>query len=437
MDIKEQEILNKHEERSKNGFSSLHKFVIDQKVCNYCGCCVSVCPSGCLSTGDESPQLIGECDKCGVCYMACPRTFLPMTSIQKWLFKTEEIPPLGSYTKAVLASSNNKEILDRAPDGGIVTTIFTYLLDNNLVDAVITTGKQHDCVWCYHPKPMVITDSDELLDAIDRKYDPNPLLTVLKETSNFKKVAFVGLACHVLALKKLQYAAYAYQEALPSLSKTARKLTKNIDVVIGLGCMCRFGKGKWDVILKEYGVDSEEMVTKHYEERISGDYVFHLEDGGEARVPHRRIIEYPHHMCFLCRDYDGYFSDITIDRSEYQEYSTVLIRNEKGEDIFNQCLERDLMNTRDIPDEGRDFLDAMIPMLESLSEHDTYGYEHFLKEGEFRLEPTTRDMMGHFEARRFRGIPENILLELLKKYPIFEFAKKKRKELGYENPDIF
>jgi len=28
-------------------------------------------------------------------------------------------------------------------------------------------------------------------------------------------------------------------------------------------------------------------------------------------------------------------------------------------------------------------------------------------------------------------------MELLKKYPLFEFARKKRKELGYENPDIF
>jgi len=30
-----------------------------------------------------------------------------------------------------------------------------------------------------------------------------------------------------------------------------------------------------------------------------------------------------------------------------------------------------------------------------------------------------------------------MFMELLKKYPLFEFAKKKRNELGYENPDIF
>jgi len=36
-----------------------------------------------------------------------------------------------------------------------------------------------------------------------------------------------------------------------------------------------------------------------------------------------------------------------------------------------------------------------------------------------------------------RGIPENVFLELLKKYPQFEFAMKKREELHFTNPDIY
>jgi hypothetical protein len=90
-----------------------------------------------------------------------------------------------------------------------------------------------------------------------------------------------------------------------------------------------------------------------------------------------------------------------------------------------------------MPDEGSDFVQDMKPMLQGLVEFDTYGYEHFLKEGSFSIDPTMQQMMSHFEERRMRGIPENVFLELLKKYPQVEFAKKKRKELGYENPDIF
>jgi len=430
------DILDKHLARSKSGFSALQKFVIDQKACSYCGCCVSVCPSDSLMMGEENPQLIGECNECGICYLACPRTFLPMTAIQKWLFKTEEIPPLGSYSKAVLASSTNQEILVKAPDGGIVTTIFKYLLDSGMVDAVITTGKKHHYAWCYHPKPMVVINSQDLLNAIDKKYDPNPLLSVLRETTNFKRLAFVGLACHVLALKKLQYLAHAYQKIHPSLSKVAGKLTENIDFVIGLGCICRFGKGKIDVMLQEYGVSGEDQVVKHFEERVSADFVFKLKDGKEIRIPQSKVIEYPHHLCFLCCDFDGYFSDLTVDRSEYQEYNTVLIRNERGEHIFNQSLEEGLLRTRELPDEGKDFLDAMKPMLEAFIDYDLYGYEHYLKQGEFRLDPSSQQLFENQGTRRIRGIPENMFMELIKKYPLFEFAKRKRKELGYENPDI-
>jgi coenzyme F420-reducing hydrogenase beta subunit len=437
MDSTEKKFISKHEQRSREGFSALQQFVIDQKACNYCGACVSVCPKDSIAMGDENPQLIGDCNACGVCYMACPRTFLPMTAMQQWLFNTIDIPPLGTYTHATLASSNSQAIMERSPDGGIVTTLFTYMLDNKHADAVITSGKQHNVVWCSHPRPKVVTDSGDLLECIDRKYDPNPLLSVLRDTTAFAKVAFAGLACHVLGLTKLKYAAWAYREELPVLAKIADRLTRNVDFVVGIGCMCRMRKGYWDVMLRENGVSNEGQVVKHYEERITGDYIFHLRDGGEVRIPHTRIIEDPHHMCFLCCDYDGYFSDLTVDRSEYQPYSTVLIRNETGARMFDQCREKNLLHTRDIPNKGEDFVEDMKPMLQALVDVDTYGYENFLKTGTFSIDPTMQQMMSHFEERRMRGIPENIFLEIIKKYSQFEFAKKKRRELGYENPDFY
>lgn len=36
MDSKGKEILSKHEQRSKDGFNALEKYVIEQKACNYC-----------------------------------------------------------------------------------------------------------------------------------------------------------------------------------------------------------------------------------------------------------------------------------------------------------------------------------------------------------------------------------------------------------------
>ena len=46
-----------------------------------------------------------------------------------------------------------------------------------------------------------------------------------------------------------------------------------------------------------------------------------------------------------------------------------------------------MITTRELPEKGKDFIDAMVPMLESLVDFDSYGYEHYLKEGSFCPDP--------------------------------------------------
>ncbi len=437
MEAQEKTILEKHGEIAKAGFEALQHKVIEQKACCYCGSCIAICPKQCISLGEDTPQLSGDCNKCGICYLACPRTFLPVTPIQQWLFNTKDIPPLGNHIRAECAGSTSEEILAEAPDGGVVTTLFTYLLESGAMDAVITTGKQHPDGYCYHPKPRIVTDPKSLLECMDKKYDPNPLLTVLGEAADFEKVAFAGLACHVQALRKLQYAAHAYRELFPALAGAADKLTRTIKLVVGIGDIGRFGRGKIDTLLQEYGASGEAEVARHVEERITADFVFTLHSGKEIRIPQYAVIKYPQPFCFLCNDFNGYASDLTVDRSEFQQFNTVMLRNTKAAEIFDACLAENRLQTRELPDEGRDFLEGMVSMLEGFTDYDLYGYEHYLKNGEFKIDDSMQQMFGNQENRRLRGLPENMLMELLKKYPQYGFCINKRRELGYENPEQF
>ena len=45
-------------------------------------------------------------------------------------------------------------------------------------------------------------------------------------------------------------------------------------------------------------------------------------------------------------------------------------------------------------------------------------------------------MMENLEERDVWDSFENALLQLLKKYPLFEFARRKKSKLGYEITDI-
>ena len=88
-------------------------------------------------------------------------------------------------------------------------------------------------------------------------------------------------------------------------------------------------------------------------------------------------------------------SDLSVDRSEYQQFNTILMRNKKAEDIFDQCLGSKLLQTRELPDEGRDFLKEREPMLQAFTDYDLYGYEHYLKQGEFSIDPSMEQMFGN------------------------------------------
>ena len=74
MEKKEKELLSKHEQRSKDGFDALAKYVIEQKACNYCGSCVSICPKDCLVMvrGKCHVARPEDCIKCMLCELRCP-----------------------------------------------------------------------------------------------------------------------------------------------------------------------------------------------------------------------------------------------------------------------------------------------------------------------------------------------------------------------------
>lgn len=60
----------------------------------------------------------------------------------------------------ILARSKDEEILKKAAVGGAVTGILQYLLDNNIIDGVLTLKPEDDI---YDGIPTIATTSEELL----------------------------------------------------------------------------------------------------------------------------------------------------------------------------------------------------------------------------------------------------------------------------------
>ncbi len=87
---------------------------------------------------------------------------------------------LGKYKLSVSARSTDREILKKAQDGGIVTQLFKYALEEGIIDGAIVSGPG-DEPW--RPRPFVATTVDELMKSRGTKYNLSPNVSFIKEAT--------------------------------------------------------------------------------------------------------------------------------------------------------------------------------------------------------------------------------------------------------------
>lgn len=86
-----------------------NRIEIDPDLCNGCGVCVTVCPTGTISlTGEKAAASQEECISCGHCMAACPQEAIRVSAIDEGMyrFKTftaeNEWLPHGKYNTSSL-----------------------------------------------------------------------------------------------------------------------------------------------------------------------------------------------------------------------------------------------------------------------------------------------------------------------------------------------
>ncbi|MEM3526327.1 MAG: coenzyme F420 hydrogenase/dehydrogenase beta subunit N-terminal domain-containing protein [Candidatus Jordarchaeaceae archaeon] len=171
-------------------FSRLNQEVIRTGVCCSCSTCVSVCPEKALTMEGETPKLVGKCTSCGVCYRACSRTLTSTRSL------------IGDFVAAFVGKSALDKV--KGQDGGVVTSLLLYAMDNGLIDAAIVTMKSEEEPW--KPVARIVTSSEELLKSSGSIYSHSQTVEALVEAINkgYRSIAFVGTPCNIDAVAKMQ-----------------------------------------------------------------------------------------------------------------------------------------------------------------------------------------------------------------------------------------
>jgi coenzyme F420 hydrogenase subunit beta len=326
-------------QKRKLGFEeSLGKDVVSAHRCVGCATCVVVCPFKCLEYVEGQPTLVKKCESCGICPSACPEYDWSWSKAEEFVFgrRRKEDEEFGVYRRLALAQATDKRILEKGQDGGAVTALLIYALRNSVIDGATVSGVAEGKPL--YPVPRLATTPEQILENAGTRYTYSPNLLAFQEgvKQGKKSMAFVGTPCQIHAVRKIQ--------VLP-----LKKYSNPLQFTVGLMCTESFTyEGLFEEHLKrKMGLDLSDIAKMN----IKGKILVRLKSGEEKNIPLAEAKQYTRSSCSLCNDFSAELADISAGGLGLSGWTFVILRTERGEQIFNGAVEAGMLKTREASQE--------------------------------------------------------------------------------------
>jgi coenzyme F420 hydrogenase subunit beta len=326
------------------------KVIFNTNNCSGCGLCAGICPVNCLHIYNGFGKIDEDkCIRCGLCYFVCPRTYLPvkiLNMVQENIAEVKEYTKVGPYLEAYSARTKIKDISEVCQDGGLSSTCIHYLLDKNKIDFAIG-AKMSNTLW--RPEPLIIKNKEDIISTAGTKYVNNPNLQLLNQNElKDKKIAVVGVPCQMQALLKSKI----FDIGLPSIN--------NVEYRIGIFCMESFSYESLLKICEKLNVDIKNAKKMDINK---GKFFIYTKNGDELNVPIKEISHLAREDCEMCYDLTSESADISIGSiGSSSGWNTVLIRTEKGKNLYNELISNNLIESKPIEE-----VKPGLPMLEKIA----------------------------------------------------------------------
>lgn len=218
--------------------------------------------------------------------------------------------------------------LEGAQWSGLTTRIAERLLETGAVDAVLTMTRDPADRW--KPVPVLVTEPGQLAQCRGMKMGYAPLLALLEPAREMglKRLAVIGIPCQVHALRALQHDPH----------DPGGLGFERIDV-IGTPCSDNTTTENFHRFLALLDARPERITYLEF----GADYHVELryEDGTRRRIPFLQLplsqlpADFFPLTCRTCTDYTNTLADITVGYMGGTGEQWVLLRNERGEALWN------------------------------------------------------------------------------------------------------
>jgi coenzyme F420 hydrogenase subunit beta len=403
-------------------YNVLEKKIIKAGFCTLCGACEAACPVTAIQVEGDKVNRLHDCSKdldlCPICYGICPHSeALLLRSLRFVSDAPIRNEALGYYRKIVLAQSTDSTLREKSHGGAVVTALLSYGIEKKAFDSAIVSQAEPDNPA--KPKAAVALVPDDILSAIGSKFFPSSVAKAYGSAVygyGKTKIAFVGVPCHVLALRKME----AWQH----------KISDSLKITMGLFCFGTLSLTRMlDYITRKYNIKPEEIKNM----RLASNFIVQTEKE-VLQIPFSEIKNEILPSCRTCTDFTAELADISIGGAyPFKDWSVVIIRTKAGEDFFYDAVENGVINTWVIEQEPKVFervvVAAMQKRTNALKEakalEQVYGFlpTLMLRESEALAKFKVKDIM----TQKVNTVPEdttvNDFLELVAKrhhiaYPV-------------------
>ena len=314
-------------------YNDLERKIIKSGFCTFCGACEAACPVHAITVNEDSITHVdcsNDIESCPICYEICPHSEMLLRESLKFVSDSPiKREGLGYYNRILLAQAADPELRKLGHGGAIVTTLLTNAIENGIIDSAIVS--QAETQIPVKPKALVGIVPDDILSAVGSKFFPSSVARAYgSAVYEYGKanIAFVGVPCHVLALRKLE----AWEH----------KITGNLKVIIGLFCFWTLSFGRLlNYLSKTYKINPSEIKRLDIVKELLVET-----EKGTTRIPLSEVKPHILTSCETCADFSSELADISVGSAyPLKEWSTVIIRTKAGEDFFYSAVEAGVINT--------------------------------------------------------------------------------------------